>query len=384
MSIRFITTRINMSKDTYCDALFNEVYTNPNGNYRFCCHAKPVPEEHKMNSRQHTPFEWFKSDYMEQVRTDVFDGIKNPACERCWKMEDAGGESFRTMRYNQHSYSDISNVKLNLALSNACNLSCYMCGPENSTTKHKEMVDIFGKKSDQAGTEDGLGFALKRDNYRRLKENILDNISYVKSMNLIGGEPMMIPEVWDLLDSISNEDAKNIHLCWITNMTKVGYKGYVLEDVIEKFGEVSFNVSCDHYGIKESWIRYPIDIQSFENNLRKYKKYISQIQVTVGMLNATDLIEIRDYYNSNFNLKVDFTNLVGGFNVGLISFPKEHKQLLIDKYKDDDDFNLVVDSLKSSLEDKCEDAYLKNLNFCQRLSDHRKFQFRDIWDNIPL
>ena len=163
-----------MSKDTYCDALFNEVYTNPNGNYRFCCHAKPVPEEHKMNSRQHTPFEWFKSDYMEQVRTDVFDGIKNPACERCWKMEDAGGESFRTMRYNQHSYSDISNVKLNLALSNACNLSCYMCGPENSTTKHKEMVDIFGKKSRQAGSILNPGFALKRKGYQKLKENILD------------------------------------------------------------------------------------------------------------------------------------------------------------------------------------------------------------------
>ena len=51
-----------MSKDTYCDALFNEVYTNPNGNYRFCCHAKMVPAKYAMNSKTHTPFEWFNSD----------------------------------------------------------------------------------------------------------------------------------------------------------------------------------------------------------------------------------------------------------------------------------------------------------------------------------
>ncbi len=377
-------------KNAYCDALFNEIYTNPNGNYRFCCFAQMVPDEYNMNSKTHTPFEWFKSDYMEEVRNGALQGVKHPACIACWKMEEAGGESFRTMRYNQHSYTDITDVKLNLALSNACNLSCYMCGPENSTTKHKEMVEVFGKNSKYSSAFFGLGFALKQDNYKRLKKDILNHITYVKAINLIGGEPMMIPEVWDLLDSISNADAKNIRLCWITNMTKVGYKNYSLEDIIKKFKEVSFNVSCDHYGIKESWIRYPIDIQSFEANLRKYKKYISQIQVTVGMLNATDLIEIRDYYNSNFKLNVDFTNIVYSVTSGdrggvtIMNFPKEHKLLLIDKYKNDSDFKLVVEMLSSSLDDDCEELYKDAMDFCQKLSDHRKFQFKDIWDNIPL
>ena len=376
------------NKDAYCDALFSEVYTNPNGNYRFCCFAQMVPSKYVMNSKTHPPFEWFKSDYMEEVRNDVLQGIKHPACNACWKMEEAGGESFRTMRYNKHSYTDIADIKLNLALSNACNLSCYMCGPENSTTKYKEMVEVFGKNSPESKASHGLGFSLKRDNYKRLKKDILDHISYIKAINLIGGEPMMIPEVWDLLESISSADAKNIQLCWITNMTKVGYKNYSLEDIIRKFKKVSFNVSCDHYGIKESWIRYPIDITSFENNLKRYREYISQIQVTVGMLNGTDLIEIRDYYNSNFELNVDFTNLVfsptKNHSVSIRSFPKEHKLLLIDKYKDDSDFKLVVEALLSSLDDDCEETYKKNIDFCQRLSDHRKFQFKDIWKNIPL
>ena len=106
------------------------------------------------------------------------------------------------------------------------------------------------------------------------------------------------------------------------------------------------------------------------------------------MLNGTDLIEIRDYYNSNFELNVDFTNLVfsptKNHSVSIRSFPKEHKLLLIDKYKDDSDFKLVVEALLSSLDDDCEETYKKNIDFCQRLSDHRKFQFKDIWKNIPL
>ena len=131
------------------------------------------------------------------------------------------------------------------------------------------------------------------------------------------------------LKSISNQTFKNYEVilyddCSSDNSLKI----------IRKFKKVSFNVSCDHYGIKESWIRYPIDITSFENNLKRYREYISQIQVTVGMLNGTDLIEIRDYYNSNFELNVDFTNLVfsptKNHSVSIRSFPKEHKLLLIE------------------------------------------------------
>jgi len=372
--------------DVYCDVFFNEIYTNPNGQYRFCCHAKPVPDEHLMNSKTHTPFEWFKSDYMEQVRNDAFDGVKNPACTRCYDMEDAGSGSFRTLRYNQHNFTDISDVKLNLAISNVCNLSCYMCGPENSTTKQVELNKVFGKNSAEATRWNGgmPGFALKKDNYKKLKESILDNIDDVKYINLIGGEPMMIPEVWDLLDAIPAENAKKIKLCWITNMTKVGYKNYSLEDVIAKYEDVTFNISCDHFGLKESWIRYPIDIKTFEENLVKYHKYITHIQVTVSILNGSDLIEIRDYYNSKFDLRVDFTNMVAGVNLAIDSYPNDHKEMLINKYENDTDFDVVVETLKSSMNiihTDFGDRYSKDLDYCQKLSEHRNFHFRDIWKN---
>ena len=388
--------KVKYNSDTYCDVFFNEIYTNPNGLYRFCCHAQAHDHsENRMSTHTHGPFEWFKSDYMEDVRTDILSGIRQRDCALCYKMEKTGGDSPRTRKHNLHNYTDIDKrqIKLNLSLSNACNLGCYMCGPENSTTRAKELQTVFGKEHGYAQGITGLGFALKRKKYEKLKNDILENIHLVNSINLIGGEPMMIPEVWDLLDSIPEEHAKEIILCWITNMTKVGYKNYNLDDTIKKFGKTHFNISCDHFGEKESWIRYPIDISSFENNLRKYKKHIAQIQVTVGILNGSDLLEIRDYYNKEFGLYVNFDNLViGPEYLSIINYPQRHKEYLIDRYsnaKDPEDFKVMLELMttfnnSTTIATERARKYREGIEYCQTLSDHRKFQFKDIWkDSIP-
>ena len=97
---------VTPKSDVYCDVFFDQIYTNPDGNYRFCCHAKPVPIKNRMNSKTHTPFEWYRSDYMENARNNLFDGIKNRGCSTCWKMEANGGKSFRQLRHNQYNYTD--------------------------------------------------------------------------------------------------------------------------------------------------------------------------------------------------------------------------------------------------------------------------------------
>ena len=35
----------------------------------------------------------------------------------------------------------------------------------------------------------------------------------------------------------------------------------------DKFEEINLGVSCDHYGEKLKWIRYPIDVEEFESNI---------------------------------------------------------------------------------------------------------------------
>ena len=41
-------------------------------------------------------------------------------------------------------------------------------------------------------------------------ENILENIEYVERFNITGGEPLQLDRMWQLMERIPEEHAKNI------------------------------------------------------------------------------------------------------------------------------------------------------------------------------
>jgi len=123
-----------------------------------------------------------------------------------------------------------------------------------------------------------------------------------------------MPKLWQfLVEDIPDEHAKNIVLIFDTNLTKLTFKNkYTFEDIAKKYKSVSLNVSCDNVGNKLGFMRYPIDVDEFENNLFTYHRYIHNIQISVSTMNVLDLDEIYDYYTKNFNLKVVSLSYVQG------------------------------------------------------------------------
>ena len=88
-----------------------------------------------------------------------------------------------------------------------------------------------------------------------------------------------------MCDQVSDEYAKEMKLFITTNLTELEYKGNSVHKLAEKFKHLLFEVSCDHYGEKLKWIRYPIDVDKFEENLYRMKPYIDCIMCTVSILN---------------------------------------------------------------------------------------------------
>ena len=72
--------------------------------------------------------------------------------------------------------------------------------------------------------------------------------------------------------------------------------------------------------------------------------------------------------------------MVAGGKNSISNYPEDHKEILINKYKNDSSFHLVVETLKLDNPNNIE-YYSKDLDYCQKLSDYRKFQFKDIWKN---
>ena len=113
-------------------------------------------------------------------------------------------------------------------------------------------------------------------------------------------------------DLIPEEHAKHITLSYDTNLTELRYKNKSIFNYVNKFQNIQLGVSCDHYGKKLDWMRYPIDREKFEHNLLEAKGLVKQLNCSTSMLNIFELKEMYNYYMDNFNIPMTFVNTVRG------------------------------------------------------------------------
>ena len=384
-----------MMKDngSYCPLIFNEIYADSSGEYRLCCHAKSTELSRKYKSQTHKPFEYFNSPEMEDLRDKVLSGTKLPECVTCYKQEEINpdGESFRQRKlrqYKQQSPTFVDKVNLKLRINGSyCNLSCYMCIPYNSSTRRNEMNKIYPEGWDFFSSSKFE--SVKHKEYDMIVQDIIDNIEKVNKIHITGGEPLQLPKHWELIERIPAEHAKNIDLVYDTNLTELRYKNHSVYDVEEKFRSVYWGVSCDHYEDKLSWIRYPIDVEKFENNLKEMLDagFNVNLQVTISLLNVHDLIEINRYYGQKFNVVVNFNSIVDTPNfLSIKNLPKDVKSKLLQKYsipyydkRGIEKFQLV----KTQLKKEGNPVNLKlAYDYMNKLSKNRNFDWKKLWPDF--
>ena len=372
---------LNKNK-SYCVMPFSEIYADNAGRYKLCCHAERIPELEKYNTSTTNPFEFFLSKEMDEIRNKMLSGEKINACQICYDQE-THGDSFRTGKYNNKYRIVTEPIEIGLKLrvnGSFCNLSCYMCHPYNSSTKRNEMREVFGTHLVDGFYNNISEYkAVKHDRWKSITDDIINHIHLIKHIHLTGGEPLQLPKHWEMIDKIPDEYAKNIVLAYDTNLTELRYKNHSVFDVIDKFKDVHFGISCDHIiGEKLAWLRYPIDVKKFESNLKEMTSYSrKKINVTPSMLNVDDLLDIRKYYKDNFNVDTTFNNIC--FHPLPLSVRNhKNKKELIEKYKNLPDFSKVVVELRKEPTDKNNKQMIEYLD---KISKNRNFDWRKIWKN---
>ena len=384
-----------MMKDngSYCPLIFNEIYADSSGEYRLCCHAKSTDLSRKYKSQTHKPFEYFNSPEMEDLRDKVLSGTKLPECVTCYKQEEINpdGESFRQRKLRQYKHQSptyVDKVNLKLRINGSyCNLSCYMCIPYNSSTRRNEMNKIYPEGWDFFSKSKFE--SVKHKEYDMIVQDIIDNIEKVNKIHITGGEPLQLPKHWELIERIPVEHAKNIDLVYDTNLTELKYKNHSVYDIVDKFRSVYWGVSCDHYQEKLSWIRYPIDVEKFEKNLKEMLDagFNVNLQVTISLLNVHDLIEINRYYGEKFNVVVNFNSIVDTPNfLSIKNLPKDVKSKLLQKYnipyydkRGIEKFQLVKTQLKK--QGNSENLKLA-YDYMDKLSKNRNFDWKKLWPDF--
>ena len=123
---------------------WTSVEVSPTGKYRPCCvYRNPVTDEKgkQYTTSQNTIQEVMHSKFMHDLRKEFLDGKRPNGCISCWKQEDAGNESKRTLYIKKanivgqvHLTKDmVSPVFVDLRLGNICNLKCRICDAGSSS-----------------------------------------------------------------------------------------------------------------------------------------------------------------------------------------------------------------------------------------------------------
>ena len=270
----------------YCTYPWRQLFSDSYGVYMPCCMATvdhphdgcwhgaksdfPAPKVSEVS-----PSEFFYSDYMKQLRSDMRSGevtpLINKVCANCINEEKKGGKGLRKPSWKEPLGRVIS-VKLKL-YGNVCNLSCYMCRIKDSssrirqTEKLMEIDPEFGEMLEY----DKLTYDMKHGgvNYNVI-EDIKKLAPKIEKIYIIGGEPFIMPRHYEVLDSlIEIGQAKNIILKYHTNLTKLEWKGNHIFDYIKEFYGCEINWSLEALGEQNDYIRFG---SNWESNLENYHK----------------------------------------------------------------------------------------------------------------
>lgn len=295
----------------FCDIPFTQLYMEIDGRYQACCFAHPSSKHSILNTGMK---EWFiDSEEMNAVRSEMLDPDSdykqvNHTCQRCIADEDRYGRSRRTACMKIHSndathwgkidrtvqqFIEDGKLKFNERLievqlkvyGSECNLDCYMCDHNNSTIRQKVRDEgvwndaIWGKltqlklditnwvvkdKTDiklDKDVDDQLRIPIMQETYditntKPMIDQTLALAPYIRSIKIIGGEPLIMKKHYELLDRlIESGDAEHIYLKYQTNLTETKVGKHNIFNYIPRFKRVSMVASVDGIGKTIEYMR---------------------------------------------------------------------------------------------------------------------------------
>jgi organic radical activating enzyme len=149
-------------------------------------------------------------------------------------------------------------------------------------------------------------------------EQVYDQIPNIKQLYFAGGEPLLIKEHRKFLDEIINRGyAKNITLRYNTNGILINEE---IISVWKQFKKVKVGFSIDGLESRGHYIRYPLDWNTVEQNLKLLDQAPDNIQTNIAfavqILNIKHVPEfIKWKVKSNFK-KINFDDNAAGQTMG--------------------------------------------------------------------
>jgi len=238
---------------------------------------------------------WNNKNYI-RLRSQMINEIEPIECKPCYDSERLGLYSKRQRenddwsRYNHLMHSAITPFKirhLDIRFDNVCNFKCRYCSPWLSHSWANDYKKL-GWEIQTASAINVNG----PDLFNVIKDNCVDDL---ESVFFCGGEPLLMDEHLKLLLLLDSKQMYNTKLLYISNLSKLKYKGVDYIELWNKFNDVNLHFSLDCIGPKLEYIRCGAKWNEIEQNIRTVfehkKKLKPKIGITITMYNASEVLD---------------------------------------------------------------------------------------------
>lgn len=265
-----------------------------------CCHLYKdlIPKQHKKfipltdvdNIVSHPTLKYFKKHFKNE-------GF-HPSCKGCIYAEESGIESVRqklNLVDEQNPQYDF--LKLDVVMSNQCNLACPFCSQGSSSLIEK----ISAKYTNEELPEHWKKDTQTQVSTQTVGETCAELLKKYKihTFKIIGGEPFL-KENWDPIGKVLDED-----YCTDLNFEITSNGTIMNDDIIRKLSKAKhtkLRISVDSIGNNYDFIRWPHSWDKMKNNLlflrdNKPSNCDFSISILVNVLNFEFIPEIEKFFN---------------------------------------------------------------------------------------
>ena len=281
---------------------------------------------HHFNMNRDKITDSWNSEYLKDMRLKLINGEKHKNCQRCYLQEELGHISMRDEKgmaeliknTNTDGSYDVKPHHLELHFGNLCNLSCKMCSQNFSTTIGKELLKMGEQDPDfltwvkkESGAVNNwtgqLDMVYDWFKNTKIKNEVFEHVSKnVTSLNVIGGEPTVIKEFFELLDyCYRNKTLGDKKVMIHSNMTNINPK------LTKWLGDIkSWQIAASVDGVNERnrYIRYPSDWNTIVKNIKfyievkdKFKNGNINFGPAIQLLNIDQLVDLISFFEEISN-----------------------------------------------------------------------------------
>lgn len=338
----------------FCILPWIHFHSWPNGKVFPCCMADSSIQF--SSTTEPTVLEMMNSSEFKKLRNNMLKDLPSAACQRCYDVEKHGTWSLRKSHNMVRGESNLDAVKatkkdgslkefqlkyMDLRFSNICNMKCRSCGPECSSLHAQEYAEKKWTKEHLKIYFNMDKIVVNANEDGSFMEKLKPHLADVEEVYFAGGESLITPEHYELLDHWIKLEKTDIDITYTTNFSVFKFKNKNVLNYWHQFNSVKIYASLDaNYGVAE-YLRKGTVWKDIEDNIAMIKSKVPHVifclTPTISIWNVHNFPDLyNDWVSKGFidyNTEVRLNLLTNPWWANVNILPPFYKLKIAEKYR---------------------------------------------------